>query len=198
VPDGGRIMPSFQETPMKRLLMSVLIAGTALMAAPSTARADGYLSPYVGVNFGGDTTKNSSVYGGSLGYLGHSAGFEVDFGYTPNFFGSDTLDVDGKVSTLMGNLLIGGRHAGFSPYLALGAGLLRTDVSGVVDVFDVSETKNNWGGNFGGGAFIGGGSITVRGDVRYFKSFDTSGDFPQITGNKLGFWRATVGVGLMW
>jgi hypothetical protein len=182
---------------MKRLLMSALIAGAGLMAVPTVARADGYLSPYVGVNFSGDTTKTSTVYGGSLGYLGHSAGFELDYGYTPSFFGSDTLDVDGKVSTLMGNLLIGGRHQGFSPYVALGAGLIRTNVSGVFDVFKIDEVHNNWGGNIGGGAFIGGRSLTFRGDIRYFKSFDTSGDFPQITGNKLGFWRATVGVGIM-
>jgi len=183
---------------MKRLfLMTALIAGTGLLL-PSVARADGYVSPYVGVNFGGDTTKNSTNFGGSLGYLGHGAGFEVDFGYTPDFFGSDTLDVDGKVATLMGNVLIGGRHEGFSPYFAVGAGLIRTNISGATDVFDFSERANSWGGNIGGGAFIGSGPVTVRGDVRYFKSFDTTGDFPEITGDKLGFWRATIGVGFMW
>jgi hypothetical protein len=181
---------------MKRLLMIALVAG-GLLASPAVARADGFLSPYVGVNFSGDTTKNSTVYGGSLGYLGRSAGFELDYSYTPSFFGSDELDVDGKVSTFMANLLIGGRHQGFSPYIALGAGLIRHDVNGVFDVFNVNETSNNWGGDIGGGAFIGGKSLTFRGDVRYFKSFDTTGDFPQITGEKLGFWRATVGVGIM-
>ena len=49
-----------------------------------------------------------------------------------------------------------------------------------------------------GGLFLGSGKVTFRGDVRYFKSFETSGDFPQITGDKLGFWRATAGIGLMW
>ena len=46
--------------------------------------------------------------------------------------------------------------------------------------------------------FIGSGKVTFRGDVRYFKSFETSGDFPEITGDKLGFWRATAGIGIMW
>ncbi len=182
---------------MRRFVASVLVAG-AMLIVPASARADGFLAPYVGVNFAGDTTKTSTVVGGSLGYLGHAAGVEVDFGYTPSFFGSDTLDVNGKVATLMGNVLIGGRHHAVSPYVALGAGLIRTNVSGAIDVFNIHETKNNWGGNIGGGLFVGSGAITFRGDVRYFKSFDTSGTFPQVTGDKLGFWRATAGIGFMW
>jgi hypothetical protein len=182
---------------MRRLLAAVLISG-AMLTFPAQAWADGYVAPFFGVNFGGDTTKNSTTFGGSLGYLGKSAGFEVDFGYTPDFFGSDTLDVDGKAATLMANVLIGGRHHTVSPYIAIGAGLIRTDISGAGDVLDIHATKNNWGGNIGGGLFIGSGSVTFRGDVRYFKSFDTTGDFPEITGEKLGFWRATAGIGLMW
>jgi Outer membrane protein beta-barrel domain len=184
---------------MRRLAASVLVLG-AFVAVPSTARADGYVAPFVGVNFGGDTTKNSTVFGGSLGYLGRSAGVEADFGYSPSFFGdTTTIHVsDGKVATLMGNILIGGRHHGASPYLALGAGLIRTNIDAATDIFDIHQTKNNWGGNIGGGLFIGSGPVTFRADVRYFKSFNTSGDFPSITGDKLGFWRATGGVGFMW
>ena len=96
------------------------------------------------------------------------------------------------------NVLIGGRHHAVSPYIALGAGLIRTDITGPSDVLDLHATENNWGGNIGGGLFLGSGKVTFRGDVRYFKSFETSGDFPQITGDKLGFWRATAGIGLMW
>ena len=94
---------------MRRLLALVLIGG-GMLALPAQAWADGYISPYFGVNFSGDTTKNSTVFGGSLGFLGKAAGFEVDFGYTPDFFGSDTLDVDGKTATLMANVLVGGKH----------------------------------------------------------------------------------------
>ena len=96
----------------------------------------------------------------------------------------------------MANVLIGGRHHAVSPYIALGAGLIRTDITGPSDVLDLHATENNWGGNIGGGVFIGSGKVTFRGDVRYFKSFETSGDFPEITGDKLGFWRATAGIGL--
>ena len=182
---------------MRRLAAGVLVAGV-LMALPATVRASGYVAPAVGVNFSGDTTKTSTSFGGALGFLGKSAGVEVDFGYTPSFFGSDTLDVNGKVATLMGNVLIGGRRHGASPYVAFGAGLIRTNIDSATDVFDIHATKNNWGGNIGGGVFIGSGAVTFRGDVRYYKSFDTISTFPEITGDKLGFWRANFGIGFMW
>src|SRR5262245_45140676 len=135
---------------MRRLAAGVLAMGI-VVTLPSVARADGFVAPYLGINFGGDTTKNSTVFGGSLGFIGHTAGIEADFGYTPSFFGdTTTIHVsDGKVATIMGNILIGGRHKGASPYLALGAGLIRTNITGVQDAFDIHQTKNNWGGNFG-------------------------------------------------
>jgi Outer membrane protein beta-barrel domain len=182
---------------MPRLIASMLLAIAVL--APASARADGFVSPYIGVNFGGDTTKKSTAIGGALGVLGKSAGFEVDFNYTPDFFGDDTLDVDGKVVTLMGNLLIGGRHHAVSPYFAVGAGLIRTDVNVFSDVVDFSNAKNSVGGNIGGGLFAGSGPVTVRGDVRYYRAFDVD-DFPSrvLEGDKLGFWRANIGIGFMW
>jgi hypothetical protein len=193
---GGLVLKEMQ---MRRLAAGLLVLG-GVMVLPAPARADGFVSPFLGVNFSGDTTKNSTVFGGSIGFLGKGAGVEAEFGYTPSFFG-DTSTVtisDGKVGTFMGNLLIGGRHHGASPYIAVGAGLIRTNITGATDVFDIHETKNNWGGNIGGGLFIGSGAVTFRGDIRYFKSFQTSGSFPEITGDKLGFWRATGGVGFMW
>ena len=183
---------------MRRLLAAVLISG-GMLCLPAPAWADGFIAPYFGVNFSGDTTKNSLNFGGSLGFLGKSAGFEVDFGYTPDFFGNDPLQVDGKATTLMSNVLVGGRRHGASPYIVIGVGLIRTDVSGVADILDIHATKNNWGGDIGGGMFVGSGKVTFRGDVRYFKSFESFGHITEIiTGDKLGFWRATAGIGLMW
>ena len=106
---------------MKRLMASVL-AAAAVLTVPAVARADGFLSPFIGVNFGGNTTDKSTVFGGALGFMGQRAGFEIDFGYTSEFFGDDEFDVDGKVVTLMGNVILGGRRGGFSPYSRLAAG----------------------------------------------------------------------------
>ena len=71
------------------------------------------------------------------------------------------------------------------------------------DVLDVEASKNNWGGNVGGGFFAGGRSLTLRADLRYFRAFDFDDglDFERDLGildDTLGFWRGTVGVGLMW
>ena len=175
---------------------------TLAVLIPATARADGFLSPYIGVNFGGDTTTKSTTVGGALGFIGTNAGVEVDLGYTPEFYGDDTLDVDGKVVTLMGNVLLGGRHKGFSPYVAFGAGLIRTNISAVTvgDVFDTEAVKNSIGGNLGGGFFAGSRHVTVRGDVRYFRAFSYESGLSDldITSDKLSFWRGTVGLGLIW
>ncbi len=187
---------------MTRLMASVL-AAAAVLAVPAVAGADGFLSPYIGVNFGGDTTKKTTVYGGALGFVGQKAGFEIDFGYTPEFFGDETLGVDGKLVTVMGNVILGGKRGGFSPYVAFGGGLIRTNISVLDDVLDLEAAKNSIGGNFGGGFFAGGKTVTLRADVRYFRAFnfDDGLDLDLDLGiieDTLGFWRGTVGVGLMW
>ena len=190
---------------MKRL-MAPVFAAVAVLSTPAVASADGFLSPFIGVNFGGNTSDKSTVYGGAIGFMGQKSGFEIDFGYTSEFFGDDTFDVNGKVITLMGNVILGGKRGGFSPYVAIGGGLIRTKIDAIDDVLDVEASKNNWGGNVGGGFFAGGKSLTLRADVRYFRAFnfDDGLDFDldlgltDVIDDTLGFWRGTVGVGLMW
>jgi hypothetical protein len=184
---------------MRRLISTFILAAATLAVSAVPAHADGFLSPYIGVNFGGDTTENSTTFGGALGFIGDKAGFEIDFGYTPEFFGSDTLDVDGKLVTVMANVLVGGRRGGFSPYFAFGGGLIRTDISVLDDVLDLDAATNSFGGNVGAGFFAGGQNLTIRGDVRYFRAFDFDDGLDlDVVEDTLGFWRATVGVGLMW
>lgn len=184
---------------MRRLISTFVLAAATLAGGAIPAQADGFLSPYIGVNLGGDTTENSTTFGGALGFIGDKAGFEIDFGYTPEFFGSDTLDVDGKLVTVMANVLVGGRRGGFSPYFAFGGGLIRTDISVFDDVIDLDAAKNSFGGNIGAGFFAGGRNLTIRGDVRYFRAFDFDDGLDlDVVEDTLGFWRATVGVGLMW
>ena len=187
---------------MKRM-MALVLAAAAVLAVPAVASADGFLSPFIGVNFGGNTSDKSTVYGGALGFRGQKAGFEVDFGYTSEFFGDETFDVNGKVVTLMGNVILGGKRGGFSPYVVFGGGLIRTKIDAIDDVLDVEASKNNFGGDVGGGFFAGGSSLTLRADIRYFRAFnfDDGLDFDLDLGiidDTLGFWRGTVGIGLMW
>ena len=75
-------------------------------------------------------------------------GFEVDFGYTPNFFETTSDDgfdfaSDSNVTTFMGNLIvgapIGGQHGfGIRPFAVGGVGLLRGSVTDIDEFFDMS------------------------------------------------------------
>jgi hypothetical protein len=188
---------------MRRLLSTFMLAAMATAASAAPSYADGFLAPFIGVNFGGDLTENSTTYGGALGFTGSKVGFELDFGYTSEFLTDDPNDVDGKLVTFMGNVLVGGRRGGFSPYFAFGGGLIRTDITVDDDVLDLDVATNNFGGNIGGGFFAGGRNFTIRGDVRYFRAFDFDDGLELdldlgFLDDTLGFWRATVGVGLMW
>ncbi len=88
------------------------------------------------------------------------AGFEVDWGWSPNFFqnttGGGTFAVgDSNVTTFMGNLIlgvpVGGQTGGgVRPYVVGGAGLLRSNISGST-FFDDDLTSNDFGIDLGGG-----------------------------------------------
>jgi opacity protein-like surface antigen len=190
---------------------------TTLLASPGIASADWILTPFIGANFSGSadvndpTTQTSFTnkfnrkldYGLSLATMGEGAvGFELDFGYSPNFFevGSTsdntiTFTNDSNVTTLTGNLIVGGHRGAVRPYAVGGIGLIRTNVQDIGKFFDVN-TKNDFGFDLGAGV-IGffSDNVGLRGDVRYFRSFQ--GSSSNATGLALSnfhYARATLGV----
>ncbi len=181
-------------------LMSAL--GVLLAAAP--ARADWFVSPLVGGNFGGDTNSDSrkAPFGVSFGYMGAGIiGYEAQLMYTPSFFGDKDLIGSNNVFSLMGNVIVGAPIGGerqIRPYVSGGVGLLRSRIGGDAnDLFDVTE--NDFGMNIGAGAM---GFFTphvgLRGDIRYFRSLNGEqlfiGGIPTSEGSKFNFWQATGGV----
>ena len=193
-----------------------LTGALALMVstlAPAKASADWLFTPFIGGTFGGSAKVNgvggdvknefneTLTYGGSLAFLGGGiAGFEVDFGYSPNFFGSDSNDAlnlvgDGNVTTLMANLMIAGPKAAVRPYVVGGVGLVKTRVDSA-DQFLTDVGNNDFGFDVGGGViFSFSDNVGIRGDVRYFRGI-TNGDNNGVD-LRLGsfqFWRGTVGV----
>ena len=198
----------------KRLVTSAIIA-VALVAAPRTASADWTLTPFVGWNFGssadvsgsgGPTFSNKFEkkldYGVSL--MGSGAGplgFEIDFGYSPNFFETSTMPggfqftSKSNVTTLMGNAVIGAKAGRVRPYGVAGVGLLRTNVQDVKGVFSVN-TKNDFGLDVGGGVMgFFSDNVGLRGDVRYFRGFrGTENNASGVTLSDFKFWRGSVGV----
>ena len=122
---------------VSRLLkVFTLVATVAVVSAPALARADGYISPFAGTNFGTNSGNGRLNVGADVGWMGGGViGLEADFGYAPNFFGTQGTYGSNSVTDLMGNLIVGipaggTRGAGVRPYFSIGAGLLRSQVDG--------------------------------------------------------------------
>ncbi|HKF69625.1 MAG TPA: outer membrane beta-barrel protein [Vicinamibacterales bacterium] len=182
--------------------------GLLLSAAP--ARADGFVSPTVGVNFGGNagTTLRGAVdnsqrlnVGAAVGWMSAGVfGLEEDFSWAPNFFGSGGVAIDKtRVLTLMTNVIagvpVGGQSGvGIRPYVSVGVGLLNQHVSTPTGVGEFSQ--NAFG--FDAGAGVMGyfaDHIGLRGDVRYFRSFqDTESNIIGLEPGQFSFYRASLGV----
>lgn len=193
------------------LRKTVLMAALALALSPAAARADWLFTPSIGAGFGGDASgREHLTYDVAIGWMGAGViGWEADLSYTPEFFEGDnnTLQVfngDSNVTTLMGNILlgvpIGGQTGGgVRPYVAAGAGLMRTRVQDPAALFDV--TSNDWGLNVGGGVM---GFMTdhvgFRGDVRYFRGFgeDRTSRGVDFDLSSFDYWRGTGGVTFRW
>jgi opacity protein-like surface antigen len=180
-----------------------LVAALSLVGA-GTASAQGFVSGFIGYDFSGDTgcgafdsdcEDRHSSWGGAVGALGGLFGFELDFGYSPDFFG-ESEDTSSSVLTVMGNVMIGPKIGPVQPYGLAGLGLIKTKVeftsSGLLD-----NDNNKFGWDVGGGLMVFFGEhVGVRGDLRYMHAFQAL----ELLGidiqeeDKLDFGRATVGV----
>lgn len=184
--------------------LTIVLAGIATVATPASAQTEGLLTPFLGVVLDNPATDEKRlVYGGALGFAGPIVGFEVDYGYAPNFFeGEDEfgdLGREGSVSTLMGNVLVSLPNRRVKPYFTAGIGLLRSNLA-LVDLFgDVS--RNDLGVNIGGGIMLFvGDRVAIRGDVRQFRDLtndDPDDNLPEPGDFDFGdfrFWRASAGL----
>ena len=184
-----------------------VLALSLVALVPSSARAQQtFITPYIGSSFDSsfdDYDFGTKLhYGGALTWLsGSGIGFEVDFGYAPKFFDDQATNAfDANVTSLMANLIVGipvgGQTGpGIRPYVSGGAGLLKTRVDNVDDLFDFNE--NAFGINAGGGIMgFFTDNVGIRGDLRYFRAFkDTDGGTGvDLTLGSFDFWRGTLGV----
>jgi opacity protein-like surface antigen len=184
----------------------IAAAAVAVLGVPAPARADGFVSPWAAVQFGGKITNATGNIDNGRAAVGVTAGGmgagiiggEVDFGYSPSFFGTQNDFGHNTVIDLMGNIIVGvpvgGTHgAGVRPFVTGGVGLLRTQIDGG-SLFRVSSSKNQFGWNIGGGVM---GYFTdhvgLRGEIKYLRVF--SGDV--VNGLDLGtlnFTRLSIGL----
>jgi opacity protein-like surface antigen len=180
----------------------VLCVSAVMMCVPVSARADGYVAPWVGANALNSTDAGRSAFGVTMGYMaGGIFGFEGDVGYSPQFFGS-TTDFGSVTSiTVMGNAIlgipIGGDHgAGIRPFVSGGVGLMRTHAERGI-ILDRSQSTNDFGYALGGGIMgYFNQHIGLRTDVRYLRTLVDSnrGSGTDLDPGRLRYWRATAGV----
>ena len=189
---------------MKRVIKSLILAGAAaVVLAPMQARADGFVAPWVGSAFGSNIKNGQTTFGVSAGAMGAGIiGGEADFGWSPSYFGTQSDFGNNTVMSLMGNLIlgvpVGGQHgAGIRPYVVGGVGLIRSQIDGGT-LARVSSSTNMFGWDAGGGVMgYFSNHIGLRGDVRYLRAtsdLTTNVRSIDINGDKLHFWRASVGV----
>jgi len=185
----------------RRLLLGTLAIGITLGAATS-ARAQGFISPLIGYDFGGDAgcpslsdcqdkTINVSV---SFGAMGNVFGFEEEIAYAPSFFGT-APGLSSSVLTLMSNVMLVPKLGPVRPYVLAGIGLIKTHVD--LTTASVFTTNNNQLGWDVGGGLIGffGDHVGVRGDLRYFHAFqDLTVLGLTLSDLKLDYGRASAGV----
>jgi hypothetical protein len=178
--------------------MAPALAFALISTTPSLAQAQTFLTPYAGATFGADAPDTQFATGASLTFMGNVAGFEIDFGYAPDFFNQETdfvLIADSNVTSFMGNLVVGPSAGPVRPYGLVGLGLLRARID-ATDLFD-DLTTNDFAFDAGFGVL---GMISprvgLRGDVRYFRSLQDAEDDDDLDVSVGGFdfWRATGGL----
>jgi opacity protein-like surface antigen len=176
------------------------VAVGLVVGVSTSARAQGYISPFAGYNFGGDSgclkvsdcedqKLNLGVAIGTAGIIG----FEEEFAYAKNFFG-DIPGAKTSVLTLMSNLMIAPKIGPVRPYGLIGAGLIKSRLD--LTLSDITDSdNNNFGWDVGGGLMLMFGHFGVRGDIRYFHSFeDIKVVGISISDLKLDFGRASAGI----
>lgn len=197
---------------LSRLLTAAMLAG-ALVAGPTTAAADIFVSPFFGVKFKGATNQITfdnangardvkpavGVSGVLLGDAG--LGVELDLAHQSRFFesGDDVLVTRSGVTTLGGNLMLalplGITRESLRPYAVAGLGWMHANAN---DEINLSPFSNDFLGLTLGVGAVGFVSdvVGLRFDLRHLKSVSSADSSNSQNGERvtLSFWRATVGV----
>lgn len=188
---------------MRRVFKFLFLSAVMALAwAPTQAYADGFVSPFAGANFATSTGVNKrGDYGVNAGWMGAGiAGFEVDFGYSPSYFGDENVIGSNNVWDLMGNFIVGvpvggQRGIGVRPYGTVGFGMLKQHISALGMRPEINN--NDPAVNVGGGVMgFFGDHVGLRGDVRYFRDVhsDTTSNSLLIDFGGFHYVRATIGV----
>jgi len=174
----------------------LVIASAMLATITGTAWSQSYFTPFIGYNFGGNSTNCETLrncndkrtnLGVSIGKTNGVFGIEQDIGYVRHF-GNTPDGVRSSMLTLMSSLLVVAPLGPVQPYGLFGLGLMRPNTS--------AGAKNAIGYDIGGGlAVFPTRRIGLRADPRRMRSFNDVKLFV-FSGEKLEFWRASLGLTL--
>jgi len=186
----------------RSLFLTVLVVGLLTLFGAATARAQGFISPFIGYDFSGDSgcpelqncNDKKPNFGVMLGAMGNVFGFEEEFGYAKDFFRTAPA-TSSSVITVMSNLMIVPKIGPVRPYVVAGFGLMRTTALTTLLSLQVSD-NNNVGYDLGGGIMVFFGShVGIRGDIRGYRSLQDLKVFGVVIGDtKLNFGRADAGL----
>jgi len=184
-----------------RTLTVATLLVLVLVSRPASARADWFVSPFVGATLKGDATHTSTTAGVSGGWMGTGwLGFEADLGWSPDFLKKNGFLTNRAVTSMFGNVMVNvpyGAKGPVTPYVSAGLGALRVDFAEAGGLAVVDDT-HKLGGDLGVGAMgFFNRNLGVRGDVRYFRAMrktDTDDNPFGIDVSKLHFWRLSVGM----
>jgi hypothetical protein len=188
------------------------------------ARADFFITPFLGSEFAGSTTmldldpgaasSRHWTFGGSAAWLSdHVFGVEADFAIVPRFLQNSSgtnLVTRSRVTTVTGSVIaalpLSVTRESLRPYAVGGLGLIHAAAEDAARLNECTPGQpppgytcpGDWLGlQFGGGAI---GLITnragVRFDLRHLRALSRDTTLLGERTSKLSFWRATVGVTL--
>jgi opacity protein-like surface antigen len=190
------------EARLRRVMTAGAAAALLLFGMSSAASAQGFISPFIGYDFGGDSgcpeisdCEDKAVnFGVAFGSVGNVFGAELEFAYIDSFFG-ETPGISSSVLTLMGNVMLAPKFGPVQPYGVFGLGLIKTHAE--ITAPGLLESDNNDFGWDVGGGIIGYFSphFGIRGDLRYFHAFrDLEILGLALSDAKLDFGRVSGGV----
>jgi Outer membrane protein beta-barrel domain len=198
------------------MFLIVMMVGCA---APAYAQWE--VTPYLGVNIGGDVEFRRGGPGASVGYLGSRLGFEFEFQRYQHFFkdseisprdptappnctpavsmGTSCTDLNTRAWSFMGNVVapLRSKRAKWRPYGIAGLGVIHPWIEGPGDQYPIAQ--NNTAVNAGGGViYVLNNHVGLRGDLRYFRAFVDESKREGAYFKDYGWVRAAFGVTIAW
>lgn len=187
---------------MRRAMTSGLLAMVVgVMCMPAQARADAYVNPWAGVLFGNaEAATGFHSMGLGVGDSSHAlVGTETSVGFSPGFFGGgvENYVLDIMAGVTVGPTFLTKAKRDIRPFAILEGGTVRTSIGAGADTTRLA--RNVLGLCIGGGATLEMTDfMAVRGDVRYFKTFDANNAVNSLGVSlaNLHYWRAAIGITL--